>query len=168
MIDYSTGVSLAHDSICNDLRVSTVAFKSIPYYGAVDDVMIETWIFSKILGQPNRQIFHKTREAAVKAHKHIVQNLRKRAENAPYKCFLCNTALTFYLCFNGVRTVELVASDGRVSTDFICEPCLVKSEQEWVCVVHPEKDHAHPRFEREYECKFERSDLIARLNYPAR
>jgi hypothetical protein len=52
------------------LRVSTAYF---PHCG-----LIETWIFSHVKEQRSRQIFHSTKEEAVKVHNFIVENLREK------------------------------------------------------------------------------------------
>ena len=74
--DYSKGESLAHTWIrwpC--LRVSTVSF---PSNAGCEDALIETWIFSECPKHKSRQIFHRTRTKAVKAHEHIVSNLKTK------------------------------------------------------------------------------------------
>ena len=78
MIDYSTGVSLGRDQITALVCVSTVSFSSSEYYGSSPDALIETWIFSKDSRQRSVQVFHRTRSQAVKAHKYISDNMRKK------------------------------------------------------------------------------------------
>lgn len=73
--NYHKGESLAHTWIhwpC--LRVSTVSF---PSNAGCPDALIETWIFSECPKQKSRQIFHRSREKAVKAHERIVTNMRQ-------------------------------------------------------------------------------------------
>lgn len=79
--DYSQGESLDHSIIlsCHGLavvRVSTVAFPYKREYGGRGDCLIETWIFSDFQGFNSKQIFHKSREAALRVHKSIANNLR--------------------------------------------------------------------------------------------
>lgn len=78
MANYSKGVNLASDIICEGLRVSTASFPADDYYGGYDDALIETWIFDD---RPlhSKQFFHKKgRERAIKFHNYIVKRLKRK------------------------------------------------------------------------------------------
>lgn len=74
-IDYSNGTNLASTVIRPGLRVSTASF---PDSAGHEDSLIETFIFryGENSGR-STQVFHKTREEALKVHNYIVANLKQ-------------------------------------------------------------------------------------------
>ena len=76
MADYGKGVNLASDVIRPGLRVSTAKFPAREG-DPCDGPLIEAWIFDERPGQ-SRQIFHRTEASEIRAHGHIVRNLRRQ------------------------------------------------------------------------------------------
>jgi hypothetical protein len=72
MYDYSKGENLASDIITDKIRVSTAMFPGDHGNG------FETWIFSDDARQNSVQIWHRTKQAALKVHRYVTQNMRQK------------------------------------------------------------------------------------------
>lgn len=82
--DYSKSKNIAHDWIhwpC--LRVSS---REVPSYTPYNPFgkWYETWIFSNCPLIQTHQKFFKTKQATLKAHNHIVRNLRENLRRASH------------------------------------------------------------------------------------
>ena len=70
-----TGKNLARDRICKGIRVSTAELRLSS--AQHEYTQLETWVFSDLPQQRSFQVIHRTTAGAIKAHRHIVENMKR-------------------------------------------------------------------------------------------